>query len=397
MSYLDRLREPWYTSPNKHDFGLDIREVTREGGKKVSIHELSGQDKALIQENGQETKPFTLTIFFMGDDYDQPADAFFKALGEPGLGTLGHPRWGQMTVMVITFKQTEGLVEGMRVAIFEVQMVAANVAAWPTSTVNQQANVAAQLGAPAVVPGVVPGSAADLQGVKAVATPSASLIKSLRDLTAGATGWSASIQGYADDVARAMDNVVTDPVALASATINLLSAPGRAASSIMSKVTGYVAVVQQLETSVLTDAQATVAVCQQIGALFGALLATTAGGGPTNRPQAQKITDTVGGLTSTVLGNIEALEAQVPGFSAPIELVLQAKQAARDAIDSVMTAAISLPGERRQTLNAARTPVEFAWEKYGDPERWPDVVDENNLQGRMILEMPIGFEAVWYA
>ena len=186
MTFLDRLRDPVFTSPSGVTFSPDIRDVSREGAKKTSIHEFPNQNTAAIQEAGLESKPFEIQAIFNGDDYDLIADQFFIAIGEPGTATLTHPRWGDIIVMVLTWKQTEGLVENMRSAIFDISMVKYDSAKWPSTAVNQQANVATQIAiANAVISSVpvVPESMADLSAIGNLAVPSVDVLAILNGIS----------------------------------------------------------------------------------------------------------------------------------------------------------------------------------------------------------------------
>lgn len=126
-SYLDRLSDASFVSPSGVEFAFKFDEVSREGSKKLSISEILDSDQSLLQDQGNKAIMYPMSIYFTGKDYDLIADQFFIALSEKysvdKTGKLNHPRWGQILVSPVTWKQSENFVSGSGFARFDVPFV----------------------------------------------------------------------------------------------------------------------------------------------------------------------------------------------------------------------------------------------------------------------------------
>ena len=407
MSYLERIRDASYTSPSGKVFTFDVREVARSGEKKASIHEAPEQDSAFVQDLGMGASRFSLQCFFGGEDYDAAADDFFAGLTERGAGTLAHPRWGDVRVLALKWVQKEGLVEGMRQAVFDIEFVRYGSAIWPVSKVNVSTTVAAKLGAIDVTSAaaqMVPASALDAASGAAKARIDWPGI--LKGVTQFETDLAANIQGLADTVNKTIDDIVANPKAFCEATLALMSAPGNAVMSVYAKVTGYVAMAGALADEVTTKFEAAIVGLQALGILSGAAGAAVAPVSDEATPfgAKRKVTGNgdeaalaaalLLGLAEDVWNKLPVLEAT--GYEAPLEMVQTIKVALSEAVGVLLDSAVNLPRRRSMILDGDRSPLELGFILYGDPERQDDVIAENDLQGDQIFTVSGGTEVFWY-
>ncbi len=136
MSYLDRLRTAKYIAPSGSIFIFKFNDLKRSGGKKAPIQEFPQQNEADVKDLGNLADRYPVELFFTGADYDQIADSFKEALAEKGPATLLHPRWGDLSVLPLTYIQSEGFVDGMRQARFSIDFVRVADVEYPTTTVQ---------------------------------------------------------------------------------------------------------------------------------------------------------------------------------------------------------------------------------------------------------------------
>ena len=102
-SLLSRLRPARFTSPSGAEHSFQFDSLTRSRSKNVVAHSMPDTDDTVLQDMGSSLQVFPMEVYFIGENCDTEADAFFKSLferytpDEPGI--LHHPRWGDITVM----------------------------------------------------------------------------------------------------------------------------------------------------------------------------------------------------------------------------------------------------------------------------------------------------------
>ena len=96
--------------------GVEFHSEQSEGeiGRRVVIDEYADKDEASAEDLGRKARSFTLTIFVLGDDWEQRRDALEAAFEQKGPGELIHPWRGAMNVSVTSCRTTESIAQGRR-------------------------------------------------------------------------------------------------------------------------------------------------------------------------------------------------------------------------------------------------------------------------------------------
>lgn len=95
MSWRDQLQPASFRGVAFH-----VEADDASFGRRVQLHEYPKRDKPYAEDLGRKAREIGLTAFLVGDDYMAARDKLLAAIEEPGPGTLVHPWYGQMTVVV---------------------------------------------------------------------------------------------------------------------------------------------------------------------------------------------------------------------------------------------------------------------------------------------------------
>ncbi|KKL23760.1 hypothetical protein LCGC14_2422150, partial [marine sediment metagenome] len=253
MSYLDRLRTAKYTSPSGSEFAFKFNDLKRSSSKKAAVHELPQQDDPSVQDLGNTAVRFAIEAFFSGENYDQVADSFWDALAEKGPGVLQHPRWGDLSVLPLTYAQSEGFVDGMRQARFEIEFVRVGEIAYPTTIVQTEASIEDSLDTAGEATGEAfgaqfdPESAADTAAAKdTIGDSLAAFSENISGIIAENEKLSEEIKRLTAEIENTLDTLILDPIVMAQSYVHLFRTPGRMATSITKKIDGYGAMLKNL-------------------------------------------------------------------------------------------------------------------------------------------------------
>ncbi|MBI1214556.1 MAG: hypothetical protein GC185_01900 [Alphaproteobacteria bacterium] len=93
--YLTQLRRASFRG-----IQFDCPENESGGGRRVVRHDYPGKDQPTFEDLGLDSQSFTVTAIINGDGFAKLADTFEAALQKSGPGTLIHPLYGQLQVIV---------------------------------------------------------------------------------------------------------------------------------------------------------------------------------------------------------------------------------------------------------------------------------------------------------
>ncbi len=127
MAWQDRLRRPSFRG-----VPFEVESSDLEGGRRLVVHEFPQQDKPYPEDMGRANRLITMQGFVVGDDYFRARNLLIEALETPGPGTLVHPHFGELTVSVDHYRETEGRVNG-RTATFEMSFIESGEHEFPVS------------------------------------------------------------------------------------------------------------------------------------------------------------------------------------------------------------------------------------------------------------------------
>lgn len=406
--YTDRLRELKYISPGGEEFTLQFDSLSRRGGKKAPVSEFPGQDQGAIQDLGETTLVFPITCYISGPDYDEEADRFWQALTEDGTGRLLHPRYGNHNVLPSSKTQTEEFVNGTRRAVFEIEFIKAD----DEQLEFPKIVTAADLGL-----GTFADTAAETitQSVPEEVTDPG-LLTQLSDTVTGAvdtiSGAVDKITGFTDDIIEAVDGAINEitrnidtliaaPQDLMESLLTLYRLPARAIVDVEAKINGYATIYEGLVDSFIETTE-------EYGEIFGLIAAgnlsaigiaaaeaTIMGNIPT-RKQAGNIVYNLSDLQANINDSIEEIET-AGSFNYDYNVALATENVISGALNNLIDRALSLPTEKVFILDRNITPIQLAYELYGDLDRLDFLIDYNNFTGDDLFLLYRGTEVRWYA
>lgn len=109
MAWQDRLQKASFRGV---EFQVEADDAAF--GRRVQLHEYPQRDKPYAEDMGRKAREIGLTAFLIGPEYMAARDRLLAAIEEPGPGTLVHPWYGQLTVVVkddgcrVTHSRDEG-------------------------------------------------------------------------------------------------------------------------------------------------------------------------------------------------------------------------------------------------------------------------------------------------
>lgn len=112
VTWNDRLQEAYYVTPSGERFPFIYEAVKESFVRKGKAFERAGGNGTYVQGLGNSGRRLPITAIFAGEDCDEQARAFMKALSEPGVGKLEHPRYGTLNVLPLgTVERIDDLVK----------------------------------------------------------------------------------------------------------------------------------------------------------------------------------------------------------------------------------------------------------------------------------------------
>ncbi len=258
MEWISRLRTASYISPNGVEsfFKYDI--ISRNGGKKASIHEILNSDDAIIQDQGNKVKSYPMNIYFTGDTGDQDADKFIQSLEESysasNPGTLKHPRWGDISVIPFTFEQNENYVKGAGIFRCTVEFKESIAISFPGAAGLNESQIVSNIDK-------LETSIDSANGLIDVTNSSRyaefkSTINGVVEIVVDGIGVVASTVKDIDDEFRAIQqdidralSVGTTALEIMSMVNKLIRLPAKIISDTMTKIQGYVSMLPNLTTT----------------------------------------------------------------------------------------------------------------------------------------------------
>lgn len=417
MSFLERVEELKYQSPNRKNFTLQFESVEREIKKKVAVNEFPYQDAANVQDLGNGILTLPINCFIGGTNYDQQADRFWKALQEPGAGVLDHPRWGSIDVIPVSYKQTESFVNGMGRAVFEIEFVEykEEASSFPGSFFRTiQGFIDSVIGVIDFVLSAVDGVQRFIQNANRII---GSTLLQFNRISLRATNIVSifqkqskgplqriqetrnKINSEARRITRNMDKLVAEPAQMIREFTGLFRLASNAVNGILQKAQSYVNVITDLQnafsspTETWTPYEATIQGYMAISASIALAESTTVGEIKT-RNEALKVIE----LLATESNRLKTISDQVSALGGEIDYRVL-KEMFRIFAQSqriVLDASLNLPTERVYKLEKDVTPIVWIYNLTGDVEELDAFISYNNLQDNENILMTAGTEVRYF-
>lgn len=143
MSWRERLRPASFRG-----VPFEVLAAEKMGGRRGETHEYPGRDEPYAEDAGRRARQYHVAAYLSGDDYDFAREALEDALEAEGPGTLVHPYYGTLRVVVRTYR-TGHSSRQTNAAFFDIDFVEAGrnvapVSATDTASVADEVATAAQ-------------------------------------------------------------------------------------------------------------------------------------------------------------------------------------------------------------------------------------------------------------
>lgn len=423
MSYLDRLRICTYTSPSGVQFTPHFDEVSRSGSKKAPITELPQLDLPDVQDLGQGAERFAMRLYFDGSDYDITADNFHDAIIEKGLATLSHPRWGDLTVIPVTYAQAEDFVGGARVSIFTVEFVRADsTVSYPVSARGKQATISAVASDMEVTASERFGQLfkiADSRDRAAVIDRIRDSVDIITEGLAPIASLDTAVSEALDDSRRSflsrLDEALSDGSLIMAQMIRLTRIPARVATSVRDKVRGYLTVYENMSRFVVNPFEglslniewpsealtvSAILTAVGIGVSESVTRGTDADGDSDTAEQTVQNTVDLAVIRDGIQSDISILEATLSSLGREFYYDDATAQELRNVLTSAIAlqveAGFSREFERIIILDRDVTPLDFVYSVYGSIDRLAEWITQNELTGDENFVIRAGREIRYY-
>jgi len=241
-SWEGRLKQAKYQSPSGIVVAFDFEDLEGTFPKKTSAFESAAGDGTYIQDNGLSSGRFPLNVIFHGDDYDERANTFLKALLEKGEGILSHPVYGEIDCVPFgDITRQDALKTAANQAIFSVEFYeTTGLSLGQLGNFQQVFEVYQDLAA---------GNFAEKLNVSDIAnreTFKSKFQRTLKTVERGLTnatriveGASKSTEAVSESINRSLDVLVNQPLTLARQTQILMGEPARIVGATRERLRAY--------------------------------------------------------------------------------------------------------------------------------------------------------------
>jgi len=247
MPWQDRLKEAKYTAPSGEFIIFNYENVSKSFDKKTTAFNFPDADGTYIQDTGHTGDRHPMRLFFWGDDHDLEAEFFITLLKERGQGLLEHPLYGIIDVVPFgTITRRDDLKTAANQTIFEVAFWETIGIVYPVSQNDPGSNVLFAVDEFNIAEAF---EFADLTDLDSAVEQSSFLnsYNALLDNVESGLQVIADVQedveqqfnAIVDSVNRGIDVLISQPLTLASQTMQLIQAPARALTNISARLDGY--------------------------------------------------------------------------------------------------------------------------------------------------------------
>lgn len=418
MAFDDRIRHAIYISPSGAKFDLSFESVERSGSKKAAVHEYPNQNKADIQDLGNNSERFPFDCFFSGEDYDKTAASFWDALSEKITqnepAKFQHPRYGNIYVIPLSWSQTENFVDGLGRANFKIEFIKiVKEEIFPTTSVSSANQIAAKREelAEALKNSTLNSfkikDSLDLSKINEQQTAwKNSILEDLKTVVETTDEIFEAVEETLDEIDSFLDEIESVPETFFSACTEIYDYVVESAGNMKDKSLAIAAHVENIFERIIDDittpAQAAGIFHNSTSAVSGAfgIADYETNGDEVNvlatRTDAIFATEKFQEIYNTYLEIIEYLESEVEDYKADREIIEIIYEMLAIINHDLIQNSFDLKAEKKIVLTYERTPIDLCYELYGTISNIDDFIDQNELSGDEIILIPSGREIVYY-
>lgn len=219
MAWKDKLQPASFRGVPFH-----VEDDDLTAGRRVQVNEYPQRDKPYAEDLGRATREIRITGFVIGADYLDARDRLLGAVEEPGPGTLVHPWFGSLQVVVTECSVRQSAREG-GMARFALAFVEAGELTFPQAATATGAKV--RMAADTLAAAATDDFADQfsLKGAPDFVVESAlqRLGDALGAVRSGLAGVSSGIGGAVDALVGGLDGLVATPRSLAGEVFGVFS------------------------------------------------------------------------------------------------------------------------------------------------------------------------------
>lgn len=412
---LRNLQRGKYKSPSGQIVYFDYMDIDSSYLKKAAVFESAVGNGTYVQPNGHTSGRLPMACYISGDDYDRKADAFLSAVLEDGVGVLSHPISNEVHVVPVgEVRRSDRLVEAAGQVIFGVEFY---------ETTGLQ--IGESGGLPQSFESLIQASAVDFSEKVNLSNAMdkasfknrvAALLKRISSTLKKASGAVAevnqAIEDTGDSIGRGLDVLLGEPLSLAFQCQLLIGEPRRENSAVHAKLDAY----QNLANNIFARTiEEPVKYSKEAENQFGF-----------NRMMSRSIISNFAMVAadgkwlkrSDYILNAERLDELLTLYQAWVgagfeilaidtidatnmdtgvgdyELI----QLVSSAISQIISQSFAAKTEMRMVTTCSEALIPLCFRLYGTAlqAQLDNFIENNNLGGDELIEIPKGREIVWY-
>jgi hypothetical protein len=410
-----RVRESFVmTSPALDTFTPKWAGDDRSKEKMLGMFQYARIKGTVVQDLGEGSVSYPLTLYFDGPDHDLEAQRFWQACSQSGVWDIMHPTKGFVGLQLMRVSEQIQPVKASNQTTFTTEWIepidpvtlktVAQMAAEAGMKLNEFNDVAASEFAGKISA----GSLAERMKIAAVVGKvTGAMDKTLGPIAEAVVGINEAFDAVLRGVQDVLSATILDPLALASQIQMLAQLPMLATQDIRGRLSAYNDLCVEIFGIELDDINGAAVRELSLNAITGGLsrIATTgtddpAAGGSALRSKAQVVNaiETIDAQYAAILTQLDTDAVQLPPFPSQVTTFTPGLLLIGLGIRYMLDAFYNLRIEKVFILDVPSTPIRLAVENYGNAEAGLGLLIQSNaLKGDRLIWLPAGTEVVIYA
>ena len=414
-AFLSRLRSGRFTSPSGAESSFLFDDLSRSREKNASAHQIADSNNTILQDLGASLHVFSLDVYFVGQNCDIEADAFYDSLFEhytpdtPGI--LQHPRWGDRNVIPFGSPiqsekyTTEGGVSRITVEFRETTSVKANTSSAPTAQKPKDDAVTAKETFLDRAANVAASGTKAYNKFRGVVKSKVAIVKNAID----------SVTGLTDDIRAEVDSIydgILSALSLAAAPATILAqvdAMIETVASIPQDTANLATAIYDMTADVIDSFGDDIACAKtsedvkNIGATYQAIATSCVAHSGiaalavdySTRDQVGESIDTLASLHDSFSDGMASMASAWAGsvgdvFCPDTDIETLIHGIIFDTASILLSRSFSLKSRRLYTLTGPSDPATETWTHYGTMDNLSFFCATNGIIQNEFLELPAG-------
>lgn len=242
--WIDRIKPAAITTVDQIRYEFLYEDVSKDVTFKTNKFTFGDKEGTLVQNFGLGEVGFPLQIIFSGTDHDQIANNFEASLRIVGSLFLEHPVYGNFDVVIESYTRSDPVKSAANQTIFDTVMTQTIIPAAPVSTAEGRSTIIADADQ------FIENSSEVFQpNYDALADKATSKTRILAEISSISNQFKSIIEDVQeindafieaeDFITDNIDELLTDPPALASAIQTLIRIPSRSTANVSTRIAAY--------------------------------------------------------------------------------------------------------------------------------------------------------------